>query len=120
MSIPDDWPGGMRPTYNAVDHDARLTREARTAAATIAALQRYHAEHNAFPADQAALAVFFPPTPNEMPSWRYNRSSDGSGYTLSLRLGWDPDLVYEFDGTQPHWIFSPGDGSPSKTIRLNP
>jgi hypothetical protein len=39
---------------------------------------------------------------------------------LSYRLGWDPDLKYYSDGSESRWVFSPGDGSPEKTIVLKP
>ncbi len=52
--------------------------------------------------------------------WLYYRKPDGSGFSLSHGLGWDPVLLYEFDGSRGQWIFDPGDGSDRKAILLQP
>jgi hypothetical protein len=111
--------------YKAKDYDARLTRIAKTAKIAIGALERFHHDHSVYPADTAALAPYLSstrPTPNapEIAGWYYTRKADGSGYTLARKLSWDPCLLYEFDGAQAHWVFSPGDGGPDKTILLKP
>jgi hypothetical protein len=121
----NSWPGGMRPTYKAADYDARLTRVAKTAKAAITAVEAFHREHSAYPGDAAALGPYLssaPPTAKapEICGWYYTRKADGSGYTLARKLGWDPCLLYECDGSRVRWVFSPGDGSTDKTILLTP
>jgi hypothetical protein len=118
-------PGGMRPSYKAADYDARLTRVAKTAKVAIAAVQAFHREHSAYPGDTAALGPYLssaPPTAKapEICGWFYTRKANGSGYTLARKLGWDPCLLYECDGSRVRWVFSSGDGSPDKTIQLTP
>jgi len=119
------WPGGLRTTYKAGDYDPRLTREAKTANIAISALDRFHRDHVAYPADTAALAPYLASlrsTSNapEIAGWHYTRKPDGSGYTLARKLGWDPCLLYEVDGAQARWVFAPGDGSPDKAVLLKP
>jgi hypothetical protein len=53
-----EFPGGMPPSYQAVDYDPRLTREASTATVVIAALNRYHSKHSVFPAVASQLAPY--------------------------------------------------------------
>jgi hypothetical protein len=114
-------PGGMSPTYPAADYDDRLTREAKTGTAVIAALKCFHDEHAGFPADARELKTYLATgAPSEIQGWRYSRNAEGLGFTLPRRLGWDPDLIYEFDGVNARWIFSPGDGSPARVIALKP
>jgi hypothetical protein len=123
-----EWPGGMRPTYDAKDHDPRLTRVAATARPVIVALARYHNDHAAFPPEAGDLASYLPrppeeaeqPGPEYLLGWHsFNLKRDG-GYVISYRLGWDPDLKYYSDGSESRWAFSPGDGTPEKTIVLKP
>jgi hypothetical protein len=98
---------------------------AKTAKAAIAAVEAFHREHSAYPGDAAALGPYLssaPPTAKapEICGWYYTRKADGSGYTLARKLGWDPCLLYECDGSRVRWVFSPGDGSTDKTILLTP
>ena len=44
-----DYPGGMRPSYRATDHDARLTPIAWSAAPIIAVIDRYYAANGRCP-----------------------------------------------------------------------
>lgn len=114
------WPGGVRPNYNAVDHDLLLTYRAGTAKPIIEAVERYRHEQGAYPRDMTALAPSepMPAGTTEIHGWAYGASADG--YTLSLRLGWDPSLEYVVEGAASRWVFNPGDGSPEKTIVLRP
>src|SRR5690348_8201564 len=59
-----EWPGGVSPSYDAEDYDARLTREAATAKPLILALQRYHDDHSAFPVDAADFVPYLPSPPD--------------------------------------------------------
>lgn len=131
LLVVSDWPGGMRPSYDAKDQDPRLTETAATAAPLIAALGRYHAEHATFPADALELHALLvasgiaagPPPGSKfgrVMEWSYVRTQGGTGYTISHSLGWDPNLAYRWDGTAGQWIFDPGDGSPHKPIDLKP
>lgn len=55
------------------------------------------------------------------PAWMYAPSkSDGSTYTLSIKLGWDPRLVGVHDAKGTRWEFVPGDGSEEKPVILTP
>ena len=101
--------GGLPPTYDATDHDPRLSQEAATAQPLIAALARYRAEHGQFPAEVSALGV-------ASDGWVY--SVQPSGYVLSKKLGWDPTLQYRFELGRERWVFEPGDGSPEREITL--
>jgi hypothetical protein len=99
--------GGLSPTYEARDHDPRLTLEAATARPLIAALVRYHAEHGRFPAEISALGV-------SSNAWTY--TPQPSGFALSKKLGWDPTLHYKFEQERGRWVFEPGDGSPEREL----
>jgi hypothetical protein len=116
-------PGGMRPDYRAVDGDWELTREARPALQIIAAIDTYHAQTGVFPADIGKLSPLLPNgqvnlAGNNIDGWIYFK--EPTGFTLGKRLGWDPGLRYERIGGRASWVFDPGDGSPAKTIALNP
>jgi hypothetical protein len=119
-------PGGMPPTYNAADFDARLTREAKTATPVIEALRRYQSEHRSFPEDASALRAYLPTStvitgqpPNQaVAGWCYDRQE--AGFTLTRKIGWDPCLRYRCFNGSNEWVFLPGDGSPDKTILLKP
>jgi hypothetical protein len=121
-----EWPGGMRPDYAAADYDPRLTQEAATAKPLIVALKRYHDDHSAFPAHAADLLSYLssPPAqlsaPDYILDWDYYRLPKRGGYVLSRKLGWDPRLKYSCSGSESHWSFDPGDGSPEKTLLLKP
>jgi hypothetical protein len=115
-------PGGMRPTYAAVDHDVVLTLAASGAPEVIAALERYRAVHGEFPADATGLGPYLgvrgTPAAVEMHGFQYEGSGDR--YVIWKQLGWDPTLRYAFARGRGAWIFDPGDGSPSKEIALSP
>ncbi len=118
-------PGGMRSSYPARDYDPRLTREAAKILPLIAAVNRYHGEHSAFPAKEEDLAAYNPmPKPQKGSApivWHYTLTGNGSGYTLFLSLGWDPSLQYRYNGSQGQWVFEPGDGTTDeKIIALKP
>lgn len=107
------FPGGLRSSYNAVDGDFLLTREARTAKPIIAAIEAYRREHGHVPPDLTVV-----PGARET-AWRYV-AVNPRAYALSLKLGWDPDLRYEVEGEVARWVFEPGDGSTTRTIALTP
>lgn len=117
--------GGMRPTYAAADGDARLTRHAKTALPVIAALRQYHGQHNGFPEDVAQLGPLLPAgavnlASHSVEGWTYFSAPKSDTFELSLRLGWDPSLVYHGSAASGTWAFEPGDGSPEKPIVLDP
>jgi hypothetical protein len=125
--------GGMQPHYPARDYDRRLTAGAQQALPIIEALQNYHEEHGEFPADAADLQSLLPSMPirgregNEqryvyqlIGDWSYARAETTNHFWLGQRLGWDPSLNYEWDGTNGTWVFDPGDGSPARPVLLNP
>jgi hypothetical protein len=105
--------------------------EAATAKPLIAALNRYHDEHAVFPTHATDFVSYLPSAPapplapdtDDILDWHYTQGESGSGYVLTRKLvdpGWDPTLQYHHDGAQTHWVFDPGDGSPEKTIILQP
>lgn len=108
--------------------EAQLNKIARSASPIIQALERYHSEHQRFPADPADLAPYLPPVPatpasanhNLIRGWFYHHETSGQGYSLSYKLGWDPNLIYRCDGPAGRWEYDPGDGSPSKALSLKP
>ncbi len=119
------WLGPSFPGYHAVNHDWALTRVARRAAPIRQALDRFQRDHSTYPEDQFALAPYLRPNSvsKEQPlidGWSYLRHTDDPGYSLSQSLGWDPLLVYDFDGTKSQWTFEPGDGSPGQPVVLDP
>jgi hypothetical protein len=128
LPVVSEFPGGMRPSYSASDYDRRLTQEASTAKAVIAALDQYRRQHSVFPANTSQFAPYLPPgsVPAGNPGtpfvcgWYYSRIDNGTGYYLSRKLGWDPTLRYEYRGSAGSWVFDPGDGSPSTSIVLKP
>lgn len=123
LGMQGDGPGGMPPTYRAHDHDMRLTRAARTMLPVIDALDRYRITNGAFPADASGLAGYLPDwndtdDESEIRGWHYTRV--GAGYEIAIKLGWDPNLIYRFDGKHGQWIFDPGDGSEESPVELEP
>ena len=114
----------MRSTYEAADSDPRLTTEARTAISTIGALQDYYKLHSKYPASVNDTDLHPTTTISNVgqivDGWIYWTSSDGTGFEMWRKLGWDPSLVYRCTGTKGQWIFNPGDGSPEKPIALDP
>jgi hypothetical protein len=120
-----DWPGGMRPIYHAIDHDRRLTQAAKSALPVRDAVKRYFGAHAAYPVNIAAFQNDLPGISQLTPEggvdgWTYSPATDGKGFSLRRRLGWDPALEYRWDGSIETWVFDPGDGSPMKMILLQP
>jgi hypothetical protein len=126
--VGSEFPGGMRPSYEAANYDPRLTREASTATVVIAALNHYRSKHSVFPAVASQLAPYLPSasaTPDALKhgfvcGWYYWKTDNGRGYDLARKLGWDPVLHYEYHSSKGRWVFDPGDGSADKTIILKP
>jgi hypothetical protein len=131
--------GGLSGSYSARDGDAFLTRVAGSALPVIDALARFRAAHLRYPnpenqEDITVLSGFLPHgikvTPigdwlafdvGGGPAWQYRPNSPaGTSYTLSIKLGWDPRLVYFADADTTRWVFDPGDGSEEKAIALHP
>ena len=117
-----EWPGGMRPTYPARDHDPRLTEYAKTALPLIAAIEAYHDRTTYVPSSLTEIAEDLPDTPSlganapdQWRGWFYDSRNDE--YTLTKKLGWDPALI--FRSSDASWIFYPGDGSPEKIVVLD-
>ncbi len=51
--------------------------------------------------------------------WTY--VPEGSGqFRLYRKLGWDPALWFEEVGGVDIWTFDPGDGAPTKQLKLKP
>ena len=129
-----EWPGGIRPGYDARDDDPRLTAIAAEALPIIDALERYFAGHKAYPAnDDAAglseLAAELGPSITIQRSsrrvelgngWSYSRGAEASSYDLSRKLGWDTALEYRRIAAAARWVFVRGDGSDDVAIELNP
>jgi hypothetical protein len=130
--------GGVGSGYRARDGDLLLTQVARSGLPMIAALEAYRGEHGTYPDpakedDISRLARHLPAAMGPVrrggwlefqagsgPRWTYYRSNrSASGYTLSLKLGWDPRLIYHSDGGG-RWEFDPGDGRETKTVVLHP
>jgi hypothetical protein len=123
LHYPELSPGGVSSTYNAVNGDWFLTRKARSAVPYMTAIERYRADHGAVPGKAKDLATYLSPgmitAGGTLGGWNYSTDNAG-GYTLSLRLGWDPSLEYHWNSGIGTWSFSPGDGTPEKIIKLNP
>jgi hypothetical protein len=116
------------PIYRPVDYDPGLTREAATANPVIAALSRYRREHGLFPSAAAQLVRCLPAGSTipwalqhgSINGWNYHKHDNGKSYEMVRGLGRDPELAYVFQGSTGQWVFRPCDGSPDKTIKLNP
>jgi len=133
-----EYPGGMRPDYNATDRDARLTPIAREAVPMIQAINRYYLTHGQCPRPtESSVAELREGLPEDLVTtlrgdkiefrdakaatgWLYY-SSDAEPTVCQLwrKLGWDPALVWLRHGDQTRWIFVPGDGSDEKMIDLD-
>ena len=73
-----DYPGGMRPSYRATDHDARLTPIAWSAAPIIAVIDRYYAANGKCPrVSEHDLAELLAGPPKASPA-RYTRATSNS------------------------------------------
>ncbi len=118
--------GGVPPGYPAADHDKFLTEKAATAKPLLAALREFHARWETYPASIEEVRRLVPTLPNEVNDptavngWSYSCLAGGVGFKLRYRLGWDPNLIYEWDGHTARWIFFPGDGTEEREIRLEP
>jgi hypothetical protein len=130
--------GGLSPGYRARDGDLLLTQIARSALPIIDALDRFRADRGAYPsrseAETTALTAYLPTgvkiiragnwlmfdTGGLSPWAYYPAEADNSAYTLSVKLGWDPRLVYLRNRDGPRWVFVPGDGSEEKPVALRP
>jgi hypothetical protein len=131
--------GGVSSAYRARDGDLLLISIARQALPIIDALERYRKDRGVFPNPERAreadaLGSYLPSTvkvvrrggwlafeTGGISPWTYHLlGDDGSGYTLSTKLGWDPRLVYRHSLGGGQWIFDPGDGSEGKPIALRP
>jgi hypothetical protein len=131
--------GGLSGSYRARDGDILLTQIARTASPVIIALARFRAAHQRYPdpardQDLAELSASLPPGLKATrvgrwlafdvgagPVWQYYPDTrTGASYTLSIKLGWDPRLVYFAGSGAGRWVFDPGDGSEQKDIVLQP
>ncbi len=114
------YPFGMRPGYEAQNHDVRLTQEAKTASPLISSLERFYAEHHRYPYNQVELIPYLPTSIlgiissdfDQLYGWIYEPVNIGVGCRMTRKLGWDPILKCQFDGKKMSWIFDLGDGSP--------
>ena len=120
-------PGGRRPGDYPNDRDPRLTALARSAQPIIVAIERFRAANQHFPSTAEAAGLEIERIKGQVAGtfaalgdWLYYPERDGSGYTLSRKLGWDPRLIYQREGTGQRWIYDPGDGSEQKEIILEP
>jgi hypothetical protein len=133
----DESLGGMPSGYPATDYDQRLTGVAREAVPIIATIDSYYARYGHCPRPipgeleelQGNLTGGFVAThqgqftsirtPSMISEWLYYVfEGAGRSCTLSRKLGWDPQLIWERDTDGSHWVFDPGDGSDEKPIRL--
>jgi predicted lysophospholipase L1 biosynthesis ABC-type transport system permease subunit len=57
---------------------------------------------------------------NNVKGWTYRPTATADTFDASLRLGWDPSLVYHGTATAGTWAFEPGDGSPERPVILHP
>ena len=93
----------------------------------IAAIERFRAANRRFPGVAEAAALDIERVKGRdigmfaaLGDWLYYPERDGSGFTLSRKLGWDPRLLYQREGTAQRWVYDPGDGSATKEIVLEP
>ena len=119
--------GGLPPTYQPVDYDPYLTTAAQSAMPILRALRSYRGDHQSFPQQAAELALYLPVVSGTPAAarefvlgWDYVRGDKAGAFTLSRKLGWDPSLLYRFDGGSGSWSLDPGDGSPEKLLQLKP
>lgn len=122
----NNWPGGFRSGYQPKAYDKQLTEFAKTALPVIAELTRARAtsKSNQFPTSAAELVALsdgrLALAGRGVNDWSYEPSPDGATFFLSRKLGWDPKLVFRFDGKHGSWVLEPGDGSPEKLVLLKP
>ena len=120
-------PGERAPGEYPDDRDPRLTALARSALPIIAAIERFRTANRRFPGVAEAAALDIERVKGRdigtfaaLGDWLYYPERDGSGFTLSRKLGWDPRLLYQREGTAQRWVYDPGDGSATKEIVLEP
>lgn len=120
-------PGRKAPADHPDDRDPRLTALARSAQPLIAAIERFRAANRHFPSVAEAAALEIERVKGRdlgtfaaLGEWLYYPERDGSGYTLSRKLGLDPRLLYQREGTAHRWVYDPGEGSDGKEIVLEP
>jgi hypothetical protein len=131
-------PGGMPPNYRAIDYDPKLTAIAHEAVPIINSINRFYATHGKCPRatrddlmelrhglDSHVIATISGEHIEfrlgaEPSGWSYySFGQNPSSCTLTKKLGWDPSLVWQRDGSETQWIFVPGDGSEDKLIQLD-
>jgi hypothetical protein len=129
-----EWPGGIRPSYDARDDDPGLTAIAAGALPVIDALERYVAGRKAYPAgdDEAGLSALAAELGGSGAmhrsmagvefgdGWSYSRGTEVSSYSLSKKLGWDTALEFRRDALGAQWVFVRGDGTDDVAILLHP
>ena len=123
--------------FRVQDHDPYLTQIARIGLPLIAAIQSFRTRYGRCPGpeDQAALTPLLPPgekiiavfqggfvlSHGEIAYWIYQFPAQGPQQcSLSRKLSWDPDLVYQFEGASGHWLYAPGDGGDDVPLALDP
>lgn len=123
--------------FRVRDHDPYLTQIARSGLPLIAAIQSFHAKYGRCPGlrDQAELMALLPPdekivgvfqggfmlSHGEIAPWMYQvPAQDPQQCSLSRKLSWDPDLVYQFEGAAGQWFYAPGDGGDDVPLALDP
>ncbi|QDT10505.1 hypothetical protein K239x_24620 [Planctomycetes bacterium K23_9] len=115
------FPGGMRSINNVEDHDKRLVGHAQRAVPIIAQLKEHMDRNRRPPSSYDELIAVLPdsnitPDALSVDGWRYD--FDDTGFTLRMKLGWDPSLTYTLNRKVEHWIYDPGDGTPATTLQL--
>ncbi len=104
-------PGGMRSNYTVRDNDPRLMEDVRRITPIIEAIEAHQRRTGKLPARLEDIDA----RPAEIARLAYAPESDH--YTLTVKLGWDPSLV--FSSQDRSWTFDPGDGSPERRLRLH-
>jgi len=121
--------GGFPPSYQPQSHDWRLEIIARPLRPIIAKLEDFRQKQGRYPSTASEIKPIIPGNVVEdednglfifQGDSLYYRVSDksASGYSISIRLGWDPSLDYTRDVSGTHWTFLPGDGSPDVPVDL--
>jgi hypothetical protein len=102
----------MNGSYPARDFDPKLTEFARSLAPIIRALDSHIQTTGMTPEslDQISRSIQIPKDVIYQPA--------KAPYRIGIKLGWDPILWY--DSQTRVWTFDPGDGGPSKDIKLQP
>ncbi|MBT3379789.1 MAG: hypothetical protein HN742_42640 [Lentisphaerae bacterium] len=95
----------------AKDNDRNLLRVAQTVVPIMQKIESYQIQTGRLPEKLDDLGV----QPSQYPRVSYKPES--SYYALWIKLGWDPSLT--FSSQDRSWTFDPGDGSPTKRIKLD-